>query len=112
MTLLETRPELDVRDPGARLTTLLDPGASITADPDGTGVLTARGTIDGVAVAAFATDPARQGGALGGDGCARIADLYATSPTARPSSGSGTPAAPGSPKESPRSTASVASSRR
>jgi acetyl-CoA/propionyl-CoA carboxylase carboxyl transferase subunit len=75
VTILET-PRVDLRDPVGRLTELLDRGAVVSPDVAETGVVTARGTVDGVAVAAFATDPARQGGAMGYDGCARIAELY------------------------------------
>ncbi|HET7312158.1 MAG TPA: carboxyl transferase domain-containing protein [Mycobacteriales bacterium] len=70
-------PVRDARDPLARIDALLDPDSvRVLAAEDGTGVVTALGTVRGVASAVFATDPRVQGGALGSAGCAAIADLY------------------------------------
>ena len=62
--------QLDPRSPEARLNALLHaPTIAATAD----GAMLAAGEIDGAPVLAFATDFARQGGALGYDGCTAIA---------------------------------------
>src|SRR3954466_7414970 len=67
----------DTRDPVARVDLLLDPGTlRLVHDDAAAGVVTALGTVRGVAAAIFATDPRVQGGALGSAGCAAIADLY------------------------------------
>jgi acetyl-CoA/propionyl-CoA carboxylase carboxyl transferase subunit len=67
----------DTRDPVARVDALLDPGTlRLVHDEEAAGVVTALGTVRGVATAVFATDPRVQGGALGSAGCAAIADLY------------------------------------
>src|SRR3954466_16421589 len=67
----------DTRDPVARVEALLDPGTlRLIQDEAMSGVVTALGTLRGVATAVFATDPRVQGGALGSAGCAAIADLY------------------------------------
>src|SRR5437764_10039383 len=67
----------DSRDPVARIDALLDPGTlRLIHDEASTGVVTALGTVRGVAAAVFATDPRVQGGAVGSVGCAAIADLY------------------------------------
>lgn len=64
----------DPRDPVGRLTALLDAGSiRVTRPPDSSGVATAGGTLDGLDVIAFCTDPRVSGGAMGGSGCARIA---------------------------------------
>lgn len=67
------RPVLQVSDrlpaahPLARLQRLTDPGTlRLLAGRDG-GVLAAEGLVDGRAIAAFACDPTRGGGALGPD---------------------------------------------
>lgn len=70
-----TAPSDDVRDPVRRLTALFDPGSvEVTHLPDPSGVVAARGRIDGIDALAFATDPRTSGGALGGAGCARIVE--------------------------------------
>lgn len=62
-------------DPVARLHALFDGGSTVLAHPkDGSGVVAARGRIDGVTVVAFCTDPTIMGGALGDEGCARIVE--------------------------------------
>jgi acetyl-CoA/propionyl-CoA carboxylase carboxyl transferase subunit len=66
------------RDPQARLAALFDPGSlALLAPPDGSGVLTGSGRIDGMAAVAFASDPRVQGGAMGSAGCAAIVTTYA-----------------------------------
>jgi len=68
---------LDPRAPLARLSALFDDDdLALVNDDEGTGVVTAIGRIDGIAVTAFATDPTVQGGALGSAGCASIASAY------------------------------------
>ncbi|MBV1854971.1 acyl-CoA carboxylase subunit beta [Catellatospora tritici] len=65
----------DHRDPQARLRALFDAGTVRTlVGTDESGVLSARGEIDGTAAIAFATDATRMGGALGTEGCTRIVD--------------------------------------
>ncbi|WP_449329153.1 acyl-CoA carboxylase subunit beta [Sphaerisporangium aureirubrum] len=65
----------DDRDPMARLRALFDDGAAtpLPGDDD-CGVTGARGLVEGCPVVAFATDPARMGGAMGPEGCTRIVD--------------------------------------
>jgi acetyl-CoA/propionyl-CoA carboxylase carboxyl transferase subunit len=82
VTLAPARPDAttgpsdeDPRDPHARLATLLDPGTvTYLAGSHESGVRTARGEIDGLAVHAFATDPTRMGGAMSAEGCGYIVD--------------------------------------
>jgi acetyl-CoA/propionyl-CoA carboxylase carboxyl transferase subunit len=70
----------DPRCPKARLEALFDPGScrfrenpGLLEDPDETGALTAEGQLHGVPTVAYCTDPRILGGALGHDGCHRIA---------------------------------------
>jgi acetyl-CoA/propionyl-CoA carboxylase carboxyl transferase subunit len=66
---------VDLRDPEVRLRALFDPGTLRLLQPrDTSGVLAARGEIDGTLVIAFATDATRMGGAMGTDGCRQIVD--------------------------------------
>jgi acetyl-CoA/propionyl-CoA carboxylase carboxyl transferase subunit len=65
MTVLETRPDVC----GQRLSALLDGWRVVESV---SGCVVAEGSIRGVDVIAFATDPAVQGGALGVDSCAAI----------------------------------------
>ncbi|MFI1988276.1 carboxyl transferase domain-containing protein [Actinoplanes sp. NPDC020271] len=44
------------------------------APPDESGVLHARGSVDGTPAIAFATDASRMGGAIGVDGCRRVVE--------------------------------------
>jgi acetyl-CoA/propionyl-CoA carboxylase carboxyl transferase subunit len=87
-TVLPTDTEArDHRDPQARLAALFDPG---TVRPlagsggagrlvnDASGVLPARGTIDGSPVVAFASDAMKLGGAMGSVGCQHIVDTIDT----------------------------------
>jgi acetyl-CoA/propionyl-CoA carboxylase carboxyl transferase subunit len=67
--------ELDYRDPEARLRALFDRGSlRSVSGRDDSGVMSARGQIDGTPVIAFASDGTRMGGALGAVGCAHIVE--------------------------------------
>lgn len=64
----------DPRDPVLRLTALFDEGSLRRTSPvDDSGVVTARGLVDGVPGVAYCTDPRVSGGAMGAEGCGRIA---------------------------------------
>ncbi len=66
---------LDQRDPEVRLRALFDPGSlRLLAPRDDSGVLAARGEVDGAPVIAYATDATRMGGAMGTEGCRHIVD--------------------------------------
>jgi acetyl-CoA/propionyl-CoA carboxylase carboxyl transferase subunit len=66
---------LDRRDPEVRLQTLFDPSSlRLLAPRDDSGVLAARGEVDGTSVIAYATDVTRMGGAMGTEGCRHIVD--------------------------------------
>ncbi|GAB2915344.1 acyl-CoA carboxylase subunit beta [Rhodococcus aerolatus] len=85
MTVLETRPLAgpaaapDPRDPQRRLEQLLDPGSCAPLGPrDRSGVLAARGRVDGAPVLAFCTDATVMGGAMGAAGCARVVEAIDT----------------------------------
>ncbi len=84
MTTLDVAPaavtvaavDLD-RDPRARLSALLGAWRPVAADaPADSGVVAGVGKLGGAEVVAFATDPSRQGGALGVEGCAVITTAY------------------------------------
>ena len=69
----------DYRDPEVRLRALFDAGTLRLAAPrDDSGVLWARGEIEGTPVIAYATDATRMGGAMGTDGCRHIVDAIDT----------------------------------
>lgn len=70
--------EQDPRNPNRRLRELLDEGSVelITPDDD-SGMLAATGTVDGVPVVAFCSDPTVMGGAMGVDGCDVVVRAYA-----------------------------------
>lgn len=69
----EDRTDADSRKPANRMSRLLDNGSLVPLSPaDDSGVLTAKGRIDGNTVVAYCTDATRMGGALGRAGCARI----------------------------------------
>jgi acetyl-CoA/propionyl-CoA carboxylase carboxyl transferase subunit len=71
--------ETDHRDPELRLRSLFDPGTLRLLIPrDSSGVLYARGEIDGTPAVAFATDGTRMGGAMGYEGCRHIVDAIDT----------------------------------
>jgi acetyl-CoA/propionyl-CoA carboxylase carboxyl transferase subunit len=63
----------DPRDPALRLAVLLDADSVEPLAPrDDSGAYAVRGRINGVPVAAFATDPLKMGGAMGSAGCQLI----------------------------------------
>jgi acetyl-CoA/propionyl-CoA carboxylase carboxyl transferase subunit len=69
------------RDPQARLRALFDhgtlqpiAGTDLPGGPNESGVLSARGQIEGTPVVAFASDPIRMGGAMGTEGCRHIVE--------------------------------------
>jgi acetyl-CoA/propionyl-CoA carboxylase carboxyl transferase subunit len=66
---------VDYRDPEVRLKALFDRGSLRTiSGRDDSGVMSARGQIDGTSVVAFATDATRMGGAMGTEGCQHIVE--------------------------------------
>jgi acetyl-CoA/propionyl-CoA carboxylase carboxyl transferase subunit len=66
---------LDYRDPEVRLRALFDRGSlRLLMSRDDSGVLWARGEIDGTPAIAFATDATKMGGAMGTEGCRHIVD--------------------------------------
>jgi acetyl-CoA/propionyl-CoA carboxylase carboxyl transferase subunit len=70
---------IDHRDPEVRLRALFDPGSLRLLVPrDDSGVLAARGEVDGTPVVAYASDAARMGGAMGTEGCRHIVDSIDT----------------------------------
>jgi acetyl-CoA/propionyl-CoA carboxylase carboxyl transferase subunit len=71
--------ELDYRDPLVRLRALFDRGSlRAISTADDSGVLSARGQVEGTPVIAFATDGTRMGGALGIEGCRHIVEAIDT----------------------------------
>ncbi|GDY31720.1 acyl-CoA carboxylase subunit beta [Gandjariella thermophila] len=69
---LTPRP-IDHRDPASRIAQLMDQDSVVPLAPaDSSGVLAARGRIDGARVVAFCTDATTMGGAMGADGCRHI----------------------------------------
>jgi acetyl-CoA/propionyl-CoA carboxylase carboxyl transferase subunit len=72
-------PAPDLRDPEVRLAALLDDDSvDLLSEHDSCGVLTARGTVDGGPVIAYATDGTVMGGAMGSEGCRRVVDAVDT----------------------------------
>lgn len=70
---------VDHRDPEVRLRTLFDAGTlRLLAPRDSSGVVYARGEIDGAPAIAFATDATIMGGATGYEGCRHIVDAIDT----------------------------------
>jgi acetyl-CoA/propionyl-CoA carboxylase carboxyl transferase subunit len=71
--------EIDPRDPELRLTRLFDPGS---IEPlhlrDRSGVLAARGLINGAPAVSYCTDATVMGGAMGAEGCRHIVDTIDT----------------------------------
>ncbi len=64
-----------IRDPGSRLLALFDHDTMRPLAPaDDSGVLHARGSVDGTPAIAFATDASRMGGAIGVAGCGRVVE--------------------------------------
>ena len=79
MTALAAPPEIDPRDPVLRLEKLFDDGTMELLRPrDDSGVVAARGRIDGSPAAAFCTDATTMGGAMGAAGCLHIVDTIDT----------------------------------
>lgn len=78
MTSAETAAPLataDPRDPEVRLERFFDDGSLQLLRPrDASGVLAARGTVEGSPAIAFCTDATVMGGAMGYDGCRHIVD--------------------------------------
>lgn len=67
--------EPDPRDPELRLGQLLDPESITLLHPrDSSGIVSARGHINGSPVIVYCSDATKMGGALGADGCVRIVD--------------------------------------
>ncbi|SDZ40328.1 acetyl-CoA/propionyl-CoA carboxylase carboxyl transferase subunit [Micromonospora pattaloongensis] len=65
----------DYRDPELRLRALFDAGSlRLLMSRDTSGVLWARGEIDGTPAIAYATDATKMGGAMGTEGCQHIVD--------------------------------------
>jgi acetyl-CoA/propionyl-CoA carboxylase carboxyl transferase subunit len=68
-------PDVDYRDPELRLRNLFDVGTlRLAMQPDSSGVLTARGEIEGTPAIAYASDGTKMGGAMGIEGCRHIVD--------------------------------------
>jgi acetyl-CoA/propionyl-CoA carboxylase carboxyl transferase subunit len=75
MTALAVETPIDPRDPRHRLELLFDEGTfEALHEADTSGVLAARGRIEGSPVTAFCTDATVMGGAMGKDGCRHIVD--------------------------------------
>ncbi|WP_375474789.1 acyl-CoA carboxylase subunit beta [uncultured Jatrophihabitans sp.] len=75
MTALATAAELDPRDPVLRLEKLFDAGSLELLRPrDSSGVVAARGRINGTSAVSFCTDATVMGGAMGSAGCRHIVD--------------------------------------
>lgn len=69
--------EEDPRHPLLRLEALLDDGTcELLSDVDESGMLAARGRVDGTDVVAFCSDATVMGGAMGDDGCRVVVDAY------------------------------------
>ncbi len=74
-TTSSTDENVDHRDPEFRLRNLFDSGTlRLAMQRDSSGVLTARGEIDGTPAIAYATDATKMGGAMGMEGCKHIVD--------------------------------------
>jgi len=69
--------EQDPRNPNHRLATFFDEGSVVLLGPDGgSGMLAAKGTVEGAPVVAFCSDATVMGGAMGDDGCRVVVDAY------------------------------------
>ena len=70
---------VDYRDPEVRLRALFDTGTlRLLAPRDDSGVLWARGEVDGTRAIAYATDATRMGGAMGTVGCQHVVNATDT----------------------------------
>ncbi|NYJ07421.1 acyl-CoA carboxylase subunit beta [Petropleomorpha daqingensis] len=82
MTTLQAAPPApvaDPRDPAARLLRLFDEGSmQLLVPADDSGVLAARGTVEGAPAVAYCSDATVMGGAMGVDGCRHIVDAIDT----------------------------------
>jgi len=83
VTTIQTPPAadetVDYRDPELRLRNLFDAGTlRLEMRGDSSGVLTARGEIDGTPAIAYATDATKMGGAMGMEGCKHIVNAIDT----------------------------------
>jgi len=69
--------EEDPRNPNLRLTALFDEGSiELITDDDLSGMLAARGLVDGSPVVAFCSDATVMGGAMGEVGCKAVVHAY------------------------------------
>jgi acetyl-CoA/propionyl-CoA carboxylase carboxyl transferase subunit len=78
-TAVPTKPprEDDPRHPLHRMGALLDEGSlELLTEDDGSGMLAARGLVDGRPVVAFCSDPTIMGGAMGEVGCKAVVVAY------------------------------------
>lgn len=67
----------DFRHPLNRMGALFDEGSlELLTEDDGSGMLAARGTIDGAPVVSFCSDPTVMGGAMGEVGCKAVVVAY------------------------------------
>jgi acetyl-CoA/propionyl-CoA carboxylase carboxyl transferase subunit len=72
---LDDAPAPDPRDPLVRLENFFDPGTVELLRPrDSSGVLAARGRVDGAKTVAYCTDATKMGGAMGSEGCLHIVE--------------------------------------
>jgi acetyl-CoA/propionyl-CoA carboxylase carboxyl transferase subunit len=72
-------PGVDYRDPELRLRNLFDSGSlRLLVPKDDSGVLYARGEVEGTPAIAFASDGTRMGGAMGMEGCRRVVEAIDT----------------------------------
>lgn len=70
---------VDHRDPESRMRALFDQGSMrLLISRDSSGVIYARGEIDGTPAIAYATDGTKMGGAMGMEGCRHIVDAIDT----------------------------------
>ena len=68
---------IDPRHPAARLAALFDEGTLVWLHaPDKSGMASALGRTNGVAVVAFCSDPTVMGGAMGVEGCRVVVEAY------------------------------------
>jgi acetyl-CoA/propionyl-CoA carboxylase carboxyl transferase subunit len=78
-TSSDTDSSIDHRDPEVRLRALFDRGSlRLLVGKDDSGVVYARGEVDGTPAIAFATDATRMGGAMGIEGCQHVVDAIDT----------------------------------
>lgn len=69
--------DVDPRDPQLRLGTFFDEGSvELLTERDDSGMLAARGTVQGTPAVAFASDATIQGGAMGEAGCKVVLAAY------------------------------------